>query len=82
MTLTDTRAALRREIGPPTDRDHKWQPMIAASEVRALLDALDAVEALADHWDAIAHEADAMWTEHIATPDAATALRAALGVTR
>lgn len=43
--LTATRAELRREIGPPTDRDHKWQPMVSAGEVRALLDALDAADA-------------------------------------
>lgn len=40
-SLDKTRAALRREIGPPTDRDDNWQPMINAGEVRQLLDALD-----------------------------------------
>lgn len=39
--LDSTRAALRREIGSPTDRDDKWQPMVSAGEIRALLDALD-----------------------------------------
>jgi hypothetical protein len=40
-SLAETRAALRKEIGPPTDRDENWQPMVSAGEVRQLLDALD-----------------------------------------
>jgi hypothetical protein len=49
--LHATREALRREIGPPTERDRNWQPMISAHEVRLLLDAVDRVEALADEWE-------------------------------
>lgn len=48
----DEREALLREIGPPTERDRNWQPMVSAYEVRALLDTIDAVEALADEWEA------------------------------
>ena len=37
----ETIRALRREIGPLTERDHAWQPMVSAGEVRVLLDCID-----------------------------------------
>lgn len=43
--LAEIREALRHEIGPPTDRDRKWQPMVSAHEVRVLLDELDRLAA-------------------------------------
>ena len=89
--LTATRAELRREIGPPTDRDNKWQPMVSAGEVRALLDALDAADArdarvaATARADALAPvialadqwEARAMLSYHRVTWEHAQALRAA-----
>lgn len=35
--------ALRKEIGPPTARDHMWQPMVSAEEIRGLLDCIDRI---------------------------------------
>lgn len=40
-SLQETCAALRREIGEPTARDHQWQPMVSAGEIRQLLDAVE-----------------------------------------
>lgn len=56
--LADAREALRREIGPPTDRDGQWQPMVSAHEVRLLLDALDRVEALCEEAEYVVLAAD------------------------
>lgn len=39
--LAKTVAALRVEIGAPTENDHRWQPMVSAGELRALLDYVD-----------------------------------------
>lgn len=50
-------AALRTEIGPPTDRDHKWQPMVSAGEVRALLDMVERLTAERDEWAEEARDA-------------------------
>lgn len=60
--LSETRAALRREIGPPTERDAKWQAMVSAGELRLLLDGLDAADeqcaALVRHIAALRASAD------------------------
>lgn len=50
--LAQTRRELRREVGPSGVGDGDWQPMVAASELWRLLDALDENdEALANVWD-------------------------------
>jgi hypothetical protein len=41
--LLAVRADLRREVGPTGKGSGNWQPMVAASEIWVLLDALDAV---------------------------------------
>ena len=44
--LRTVRAALRREIGDaPSAKGDGWQPMVAAYEIRLLLDALDTADA-------------------------------------
>lgn len=45
-SLSETRAALRREIGEPSPNDDQWNPMISATELRRLLDVLDQIEQL------------------------------------
>lgn len=42
--LAQTRRELRREVGPSGVGDGDWQPMVAASELWRLLDALDEIE--------------------------------------
>ncbi len=83
--IATVRQLLRTEVGESGRGDGKWQPMVEAREVWALLDALDAVEAHCDEQDAevVRHLADL----RLAPPDpvgaftSTTAVRRALAAT-
>ena len=68
----ETIRALRREIGPLTERDHAWQPMVSAGEVRVLLDCIDrlaresaaATRARADERERVEMEACSVFGSH------------------